>query len=334
MSRLLFLSFAPIIRLNFRDRGLRVGGPLSRQAFLAPVLALIVGCGGTGDRGGTGGSADGSAGGAIVVSEVGFQTPESVLHEPASDVYLVSNINGGPLDTDGNGFISRLSPEGEVLDLRWIDGASEGTILNAPKGMAAVDGRLFVADIDCVRVFVLDSLEQLEDICFPDATFLNDLAVDANGTLYVTDFGFTAGAEGLEPSGTDAVYRFTPDGRRQNMVMSPSLGNPNGIVVGPRGIFVVTFGTGEIFRLEADAKRTPVLPPSNRQLDGVVFNNDGELIFSDWGGGAVYRITRTGGVEAVLEGVSAPADIGYDAMRNRVLIPLFNDGAVHIVPLD
>jgi sugar lactone lactonase YvrE len=158
--------------------------------------------------------------------------------------------------------------------------------------------------------------------------------VDANGTLYVTDFGFRAGAAGMEPSGTDAVYRFTPDGRRQNMVMSPSLGGPNGIVVGSRGIFVVTMGTGEIYRLEPDAKRTPVLPPSNRQLDGVVFNTDGELIFSDWATEAVYRVTRTGGVEVVVDGVPAPADIGYDAVRNRVLVPLFNDDAIYIVPLN
>jgi sugar lactone lactonase YvrE len=118
------------------------------------------------------------------------------------------------------------------------------------------------------------------------------------------------------------------------MVMSPSLGGPNGIVVGSRGIFVVTMGTGEIYRLEADARRTPVLPPSNRQLDGVVFNNDGELIFSDWATEAVYRVARTGGVEVVVDGVPAPADIGYDAVRNRVLVPLFNDDAIYIVPLD
>jgi hypothetical protein len=294
-----------------------------------------MGCGGgSGDadpasNGGAGVGVEGT----IVVADVGFATPESVLHEPVADVYLVSNINGSPLAADGNGFISRLDPSGEVLELKWIDGGADGITLNAPKGMAALDGTLFVADIDCVRVFDMESLAQLDDICFPEATFLNDLAVDGNGTLYVTDSGFRAGAEGMEPSGTDAVYRFTPDGRRQNMVMSPSLGGPNGIVVGSRGIFVVTFGTGEIYRLEPDAKRTPVLPPSSRQLDGVVFNTDGEIIFSDWATESVYRVTRTGGVEVVVDGIAAPADIGYDAVRDRVLVPLFNDDAIHIVPM-
>src|SRR4051812_13349001 len=40
----------------------------------------------------------------------GVQTPESVLYDADSDVYLVSNINGAPLDADDNGYIMRISP--------------------------------------------------------------------------------------------------------------------------------------------------------------------------------------------------------------------------------
>ena len=46
-----------------------------------------------------------------------MSTPESALHGPEADVYLVSNINGGPGDRNDNGFISRLSADGQVLDL-------------------------------------------------------------------------------------------------------------------------------------------------------------------------------------------------------------------------
>ena len=86
----------------------------------------------------------------FVLSGVGFSTPESVLYDPEADVYLVANIHGGPSARDGNGFISRLSPEGEVIALKWIDSAAEGVTLDAPKGMALVGERLFVADIDVV----------------------------------------------------------------------------------------------------------------------------------------------------------------------------------------
>jgi len=35
----------------------------------------------------------------------GFDTPESAVHDPVADVYLVSNVNGAPLAKDGNGYI-------------------------------------------------------------------------------------------------------------------------------------------------------------------------------------------------------------------------------------
>ena len=60
----------------------------------------------------------------IEVAEVGFATPESVLHDTVADVYLVSNISGAPVAKDDDGFISRLSPEGQVEQLKWIDGAA------------------------------------------------------------------------------------------------------------------------------------------------------------------------------------------------------------------
>lgn len=85
------------------------------------------------------------------VEVTGFSTPESVVHDAVDDVYLVSNINGEPLAEDGNGFISRVTPDGEVEALRWIDGEADGVELNAPKGMAVLGDTLYVADIDCVR---------------------------------------------------------------------------------------------------------------------------------------------------------------------------------------
>src|SRR2546428_5464953 len=77
----------------------------------------------------------------------GFQTPESILYEPRSDVYLVSNINGDPTASDGNGFISRVAPDGRILELKWIDGAKPGVRLNGPKGMAAAGGTPYRCEI-------------------------------------------------------------------------------------------------------------------------------------------------------------------------------------------
>jgi hypothetical protein len=224
--------------------------PPSREAFMraaaAPLLATLlalsaVGCGGDPDAG-----PDPAAEEGIRVS--GFSTPESVLHDEADDVYLVSNIDGGPHDRDGNGFISRVSPAGEVQALRWIDGAAEGVELNAPKGMALLGDRLYVADIDCVRVFDRTTGAPAGEHCPEGATFLNGVAAD-DDLVYVTDSGIRAGDAGFEPSGTDAVYRIDGDGTITTVAEGVELGAPNGIAFGPRGGFVVTFGSGEIYQL-------------------------------------------------------------------------------------
>lgn len=73
---------------------------------------------------------------ARIASIGGFHTPEPVRHDPEQDVYFVSNIDGNPSAKDGSAFISRLSPDGEVKDLRWIDGSRPGVKLNAPNGIA------------------------------------------------------------------------------------------------------------------------------------------------------------------------------------------------------
>lgn len=304
-----------------------------RPAVLAVVLpATVLLATACGDSGRAGSGDEGSPAMPAGRMEItgGFATPESVLHDPVADVYLVSNVSGAPLEADGDGFISRVSPGGDVIDLRWIDGTDEAVTLNAPKGMAILGDSLYVADIDCVRIFVRPSGEPAGQICFPDASFLNDVAVDANNTLYVTDSGLDAAFEG---TGTDAVYRFSPDGRRAPLLQGASLGRPNGIAFGSRGGFVATFGSGEIYQIAPDGSRNTVLPASDRQLDGIVFTSDGGFLFSSWGNQAVYRVTAEGQVSPIVEAVEAPADIGYDATRDRVLIPLFNDDRILVQEL-
>lgn len=297
---------------------------LLASAILA-VVPVVQGCGGGGgDAAGDGAATD--APGDIRVT--GFSTPESVRLDTAADVYLVSNINGDPAEKDGNGFISRVSPDGQVLDLHWIDGATEGVTLNAPKGMGIVGNTLYVADIDCIRLFDRETGAHKKDVCLEDAVFLNDVATSADGSVFFTDTG-----EGPKGTGADAVYRLIDDTRVVAVKKEPALGGPNGIAVGSRGILVVSFGSGEVYRLDAEGNRTNMMPASERQLDGIEMLPDGGFLMSSWGDSAVYRIGADGKVAKVVSGVEAPADIGYDAGRNRVLVPLFNAGAVLIHPL-
>lgn len=265
----------------------------------------------------------------MVLQDVGFMTPESVLHDVAGDVYLVSNVNGDPFAEDDNGFVSRVSPAGEVLELKWLDGAADGITLNAPKGLAIAGGTLFVADINTVRMFDRETGEPMGAVPVEGSTFVNDVAAAPDGTIYFTDSGF---APGFESSGTDAVYQLDDAGAATALATGDALGRPNGVAVDARGLWVVTFGANAVYRL-ADGQQVDRGELPEGGLDGLVILEDGSMLIASWDAQAVYHGPAGGPFEVLVSDVEAPADIGHDAVRNRVMIPLFQSDVVRIEPL-
>lgn len=260
-----------------------------------------------------------------------FRTPESVLYDAAGDVYLVANINGNPADKDDNGFISRVNPDGRVDQLKFIDGAGDSVTLNAPKGMGIRGDTLFVADIDEVRMFDRTTGSVLGSRPVRGATFLNDLTVGPDGTVYVTDSGLR---EDFTPSGSDALIRFDAGGRPVRMIRGDALGRPNGIVADSSGVFVVSYGSGEAYHITPSGERHALPKPAVGELDGLVRAADGALLASSWEDSSIVRLAAGGSAwTKLMGGLPTPADIGLDTRRNRLLIPSFQNNRVEIRPL-
>ena len=270
--------------------------------------------------------------GPVVVVE-GMSTPESAVHDPAADVYLVSNINGAPGDKDDNGFISRVSPAGQVLELKWIDGEAQNVTLHAPKGSAVDGDRFYVADIDVVRIFDRTSGAPVGEWPVPGAGFLNDLAVGADGTVYATDTGISITPRGFVPSGTDAVYRFDADGTAEAIASGTALNQPNGIIETAGGLVMVPVGSNTVVGIGSDGALTVLAELPNGQLDGVVVAEDGSLLVSSFGANAVYRVDAAGGVQEIVSDTPA-ADIGIDVGRGRLLIPQIDANRLLIYSID
>jgi hypothetical protein len=246
-----------------------------------------------------------------------------VLYDADQDRYLVSNINGKPGDKDNNGFISVLSPEGSVTTLKWIEAGKNKVKLDAPKGTGIANGVLYVADISVVRMFDAKTGAPKGDIAIPGALFLNDVAVGPDGKVYVSDTGIKPD---FSPGGTDAVY-VIEKGHAKPLAKSKDLGGPNGLAVTDKGVVVVTFGSGEVYLLDSKGKKSDASKPPAGKLDGVVSLGN-SLLVSSWEGSAVYKGTLGGSFEVALPDQKAPADIGYDTKRARVLVPHFNDNTV------
>ena len=266
----------------------------------------------------------------IIVSDVAFSTPESVEYYAAEDVYLVTNINGSPFEADGNGFISKVKPDGHIVDLKWIDGTKKGVRLNAPKGAAIIGKNLFVADINQVHIFELPSGKQKTSITIQGSTFLNGITPGAGNYVYVTDSGYN---DGFTASGTDAIYKVEANGKYEAIVKDKEMGHPNGILSDGNKLIVVTFGTGLVFSIDAAGKKTALPTPPQGGLDGLLKLTDGRFLISSWGGSAIYVLNRDNTFSVLMDSLDAPADLGFDTKRNRVLVPLFKQNKVVFLPL-
>jgi hypothetical protein len=264
----------------------------------------------------------------VVVKDIGLETPECVLYDEANDLYLVSNISGSPSDKDDNGFISRLNPDGTVKDLRWIDGKKADVSLNAPKGMAIANGKLYVADIDFVRVFDAKTGKTLGKAATPGATFLNGASAGPDGTIYVTDSGMKAGPNGFEPTGTDAVYAIGKSGQAKALIKDAALNGPNGVFADATGVWVNTFRGKELYNVATGKKEAAVELPTGG-LDGLLRLPSGALLVSSWEGSAVYE-GKDGKFTALISAQRSPAAIGFDSKRGALLIPVFLDNQVLI----
>jgi sugar lactone lactonase YvrE len=266
--------------------------------------------------------------GDLAVADAGLRTPESVLYDASRDVYLVSNINGGPSDEDNNGFISMLAPDGQMKALHWIQAGQQGVTLHAPKGMAIHGDTLHVADIRCVRRFRLATGAPAGETCVEGATFLNDVAAAPDGTIYVSDTGIRIGPDGVQPTGTDAVYRIDAAGGVQALARGTDLSNPNGLAWSDEGLLLVPFGGRQIWRFDSAGARTTVATLPAGQLDGILRLDDGTLVVSSWEAQALFRVSPTGEVSTLAEGIPSPADLGWDPKRRRVLVPVFTEDRV------
>jgi hypothetical protein len=257
----------------------------------------------------------------------GIQTPESVYYDAAADRYLVSNINGSPSGVDNNGYITEISGEGKVTKAKFVEGGAGKTKLDAPKGIALSGNIIYVSDISFIRKFDAKTGAPKGEIAIKDATFLNDVAIAPDGRIFVADTGIKAAANGFEPTGTDAVYVIDKAGKVKPIAKSKDLSGPNGLIATDKGVLVNTFGSDEIYRLNAEGVKEETTKIPGGGLDGMTMMGDSILVTS-WKTSTVYRGKLGGKFEPLIQGLKGPADIGFDTKRSRLLVPRFMDNAV------
>lgn len=256
-----------------------------------------------------------------------LHSPQAIIADPGHG-YFITNANGDPGNHENNGFITKLDDDGKLVDLHFIQGGQNEVVLRSPSGMAIIGNRLYVADLDSVRVFDKSTGYSLRTLSLAQyqAKELKGMVADEQGTLFVSD-----------PE-TNTIFRIDTvhDHLVSIFVRDSALSKPRGLAIRPRTghLIGVSWENGKIFAIDKQGTITELMANTffSRpfyNLDGVAFDRYGTMYISDFTAGKVWRIyadfTKK---EVIAEFLISPASIGIDQEKHLILVPyLYANGA-------
>jgi hypothetical protein len=250
-----------------------------------------------------------------------FASPESAYYHAGSNAIFVSSINGQILDKDGNGYISRLSPDGKMISAKWVTG------LNAPKGIRSIGGTLWVTDIDEVVSIDIASAKVTSRVKVNGAQFLNDLATAPDGTIYASDsnlariYAVQDGKSSVFAEGADQVdvpNGLLVDGTRLvlgTIGVSGARGAGAGRGAGPPP-------SGHLYAFDLKTKqRTQLTKDSVGGIDGIEPDGRGGLLITDVIGARLLHVATSGQTRVLAKFSGGGADFGYIGSKRIAIVP-------------
>ena len=229
-------------------------------------------------------------------------TCESTLYDKKNDVIYVSNINRELNNSKKDGFISKINTEGKILDLKWIDG------LTFPKGMGLYNDTLYVTEINTFVIIDIQKGEIINRIPVVGSEFLNDISVDENGVIYISD------------SKTNKVFAYSNG--KVEIWLENGLDQLNGIFCEKNRLLA---GGSDLYSVDYKTKEVTVLNDSINGADGVVHAGNNYYFVSNWPG-EIYLVAPDSSIYFLIDTKPQEintADIDYIENKNLLLVPTF-----------
>lgn len=280
------------------------------------LVSLLVACNGTSSSSGQdSANGDSSVAGGLHLklekkwaTDTTLRAPESAIWDAGKQLFYVSNINGEGSAKDGNGFISQVGPDGNIIKLHWVDG------LDAPKGLGIHNGMLYAADVDQLVLIDIASAKVKKKVPVPGSTFLNDIATDKQGIVYISD------------TRQGKVYRYA-DGKVSLLITKPEVKDANGLMVWNSKLWILT-GSG-MYSYVPDSQKLTLFTDAVKGGDGLALYNDSTFIASRWIG-EIYAVDANGTAEKLLDtkGDKNTADLSYVPELKLLVVPTFGGNTI------
>lgn len=264
----------------------------------------------------------------------GFDSPESATSD--GKYFYVSNLGKvlNPNAKDGDGFISKLSKNGKVIERKFLP--KQG-YLNSPKGIIIINGILYAADVDEIVGFNLANKKEVLRLSFQaeETLYLNAFAKKDNKTIFISS------------TDKNKIFEVNISGKPSYKLLIDGVNGANGLKydAASRKLYVAGWGTGskpdgEIGVIDLSGTNPSYKAVSTYKgfLDGLLLVDGGKkLIFSDWvkfekAGVLKMCDIASGAVSdiALSEPVGGPADIYYDSPAKRLWVPMMMEGKLLI----
>lgn len=253
----------------------------------------------------------------------GLIAPESVVFDVVRHEFYVSNMGThGKGATPGDGFISRVSADGKLLDLKWVTG------FDNPKGLALANGRLYVGDDkDLVEIDIAAGAIAARHAPADGPGSFNDCTADPAGNVYVcsgrlgTVFRLSGGKfepwHKLDRDRTGGINGLRAEKDRLLLGGWSVRGADGGQQ--PGHISTVAYADRQLGRLGDQ----PVC-----HIDGLEPDGRGGYTVTDWQTGDVLHVTADGRPTPLMQLGQGTADHAYLIDARLLVIPLMKDNVL------
>jgi sugar lactone lactonase YvrE len=253
----------------------------------------------------------------------GLSGPEAVSYDSAHDAYYVSNVNGSVGLKDGNGFISRITADGQLDSLHFIQGGRNGVELSGPMGSRIRGDTLWVLDIDALRAFDTRTGAALATVDLTPVHPLlpNDLTFGPDDDIYITDTGLHVNPDGTSGQTDRGRIDWVTRDRRVTVALEDSsLNAPDGIAWDPRGerLLLAPIGGRTIQAWQLGDREPMDLAAGPGKFDGLEVEADGRVLLTSWNDFSVLELRGRRLVRRIGPLDAPPADIALDAARGRL----------------
>ncbi|MFH1728546.1 MAG: hypothetical protein ABIA04_09010 [Pseudomonadota bacterium] len=205
--------------------------------------------------------------------------------------------------------------------------------------MAVFNDKLYVTDVNKVYSFDIKTKNLAQKIVLEDSEFLNDIAIDANGDIFVSD---TQQRKIYKVDGKTLKSEVFIEGIKKEGEAKTHA--PNGLYIKHNKLYVASWskgskpgweydGIGSFFTVDLNDKSVHFIAEDLGHLDGIEPLSCKKWLVSAKSENKMFLIGENGTVKEILADVTDIADFDFCPKSKLLVLPLMDSGQIRFYQL-